>query len=83
MIRYRSASTAPGVKPPWIESDDASRPTRDDDGGRCAFRAIDGDATFVGNCDADDTDSPHSAQKRAVAGVAAPHVVQEIKVSLG
>ena len=62
-MRYRSARTAPGVNPPtWIESDDASRPTRDEDGGRCAFRAIDGDATFVGSCDTDDRDSPHEGQ---------------------
>jgi len=69
MIRYRSARTAPGVNPPAsIESDDASRPTREDDGGRCAFRATDGDAMFVGSCDTDDTDSPHEGQKRAEVG---------------
>ena len=69
MIRYRSARTAPGVNPPaWIESDDASLPTREDDGGRCAFRATDGDAMFVGSCDTEDTGSPHSGQKRAALG---------------
>jgi len=57
------------VKPPiWIESEDASFPTREEDGGRCAFRAIDGDATFVGNCDTDDSDSPQSGQNRAESG---------------
>lgn len=70
MIRYRSARTAPGVNPPtWIESDDASLPTREEDGGRCAFRAIEGDATFVGSCDTDDTDSPQEGQKRAESGI--------------
>ena len=82
MIRYRSASTAPGVKPPaWIESDDASLPTREDDGGRCAFRAIDGDATFVGNWDTDDTDSPHEAQKRAATGTSAEQEGQRVSGS--
>jgi hypothetical protein len=57
------------VKPPEsIESDEASRPTRDGVGGRRASAAIDGDATFVGNCDTDDTDSPHEGQKRAELG---------------
>ena len=69
MIRYRSPRTAPGVNPPaWIESDDASLPTREEDGGRCAFRAIDGVATFVGNCEADDAASPQEGQKRAESG---------------
>src|SRR6476469_9999105 len=70
MIRYRSARTAPGVNPPaGIESDDACRPTRDDEGGRCALCAIDGDATFVGSCDTDDTASPHEGQKRPESGI--------------
>ncbi len=68
--------------PAGIESDDARRPTRDEDGGLCALAAIDGDATFVGSCDADvrDTASPHDAQNRAVSEDAAPHLVQEIKM---
>ena len=81
MIRYRSASTAPGVKPPaWIESDDASRPTLEEDGGRRAFCAIDGDATFVGSCDTDDTASPHDEQKRAAAGTSAEQEGQRVDV---
>src|SRR5215831_14095827 len=81
MIRYRSARTAPGVNPPaWIESDDASFPTRDEDGGRCAFCATDGDATFVGSCDTDDTASPHDEQNRAASETPDPHVGQAIKM---
>jgi hypothetical protein len=81
MIRYRSASTAPGVKPPdWIESEEASLPTRDDVGGRCALCAMDGDATFVGSWDTDDTASPHDAQNRAASETPDPHLGQAIKM---
>src|SRR5215472_2252567 len=81
MIRYRSASIAPGVNPPAsIESDDANRPTLDEDGGRCAFCAIDGDATFVGNCDTDDTASPHDEQNRAASETPDPQLGQAIKM---
>ena len=72
---------SPGVNPPaWIESDDASLPTRDEDGGRCALCAIDGDATFVGSRDGEETASPQDEQKRSESETADPHPGQAVKV---
>src|SRR5689334_388709 len=69
MIRYRSASTVPGVKPPRsMESEEARRPTRDGVGARRAAAATDGDAMFVGSSDTDETASPHDGQNRDASG---------------
>jgi len=69
------------VNPPtWIESDDARRPTRDDDGERRAAAATDGDARLVGSCETEETGSPQSGQKRADAGAAEPHLGQGVTV---
>jgi hypothetical protein len=66
--------------PASIEPEEASRPTRDEDGGRCAFRATDGDAMFVGSCDTDETGSPHAEQKRAASEMPDPHFGQTVKM---
>ena len=63
------------MKPPAsIESDEASRPTFEEDGPRRrAASATEADAMFVGSCETDDTDSPHFGQKLASTGVSAEH----------
>jgi hypothetical protein len=74
---------APGVNPPaWIESEDARRPTRDEDGARRAASATEGDAMLVGICEADvwDTASPQAGQKRADPGTSAEQDGQRIKL---
>ena len=65
-----------------MESDDASRPIFDEDGGRCAFCATEGVAMLVGSCEADegDTASPHAEQKRAASEMPDPHFGQAITV---
>ena len=69
------------MKPPAsIESDDASRPTFDDEGGRRAASATEGEARFVGICDTDDTASPQAGQKRADPGTSAEQDGQRIKL---
>jgi hypothetical protein len=81
MIRYRSARTAPGVNPPaWIESDDASRPTLEEDGGRRAARATDGDARPVGSWETEEIASPHSGQKRTDSEMPDPHFGHAVKM---
>ena len=67
------------MKPPVsIESEDASRPTLDDDAGRLAASATDGDARFVGIWDTDDTAPPQAGQKRADPGTSAEQEGQRI-----
>src|SRR5262245_12296022 len=77
MIRYRSARTTPGVKPPTsMTSADASRPTFEEEPGfgRRAAAATDGEAMFVGSWETDETASPQAEQKRADSGTPAPHL---------
>src|ERR1700681_4629586 len=79
MTRYRSIRTSPGVKPPAsIESEEARRPTFEDEGERCAARATDGEAMFVGSCETDETASPQAGQKWAGPGTSAPHLGQRV-----
>jgi len=62
------------VKPPAsIESEEARRPTFDEDAGRRAAAATDGEARFVGNWETDEIASPQAEQKRAGSGTPAPH----------
>jgi hypothetical protein len=73
------------VKPPAsIESDEARRPTGADEGLRRRARAFtDGDARFVGSCEAEEIEigPPQSAQKRADSGAREPQLGQGVKVS--
>lgn len=80
-MRYRSASIAPGVKPPaWIESEDASFPTLEDVGlRRCAASATEGEARFVDSWETEDTPSPQEGQKRAPSGTAAAQLGHGVK----
>ena len=73
----------PGVNPPAsMESDVASRPTLEDDGGRrAAAAATEGLARFVGIRDTEDSASPHSGQKRADSGTPKPQPGHGVKVS--
>ena len=69
------------MKPPAsIESEDASRPTFDEETGRRAARATEGEARFVGSCEIDEIAPPHSGQKRAESETSAEHVGQRIKL---
>ena len=70
------------MKPPAaIESEEASRPTRDDDTGRrAACCATEGDAKFVGSCEIDEIAPPHSGQKRADSEISAEQDGQGIKL---
>jgi hypothetical protein len=81
MIRYRSASIAPGVNPPaWTESEDASLPTLEDDGlRRRAASSTEGEARFVGSWETEDTPSPQEGQKRAPSGTAAAQLGHGVK----
>jgi predicted phage terminase large subunit-like protein len=80
MIRYRSAKTEPGVNPPAsIESDEASRPTGDEDGlRRRAASATEGLATLVAICETDEIASPQEGQKRKPSGNSAEQLGQRI-----
>jgi hypothetical protein len=72
----------PGVKPPAsIESDEASRPTFEEECGRLAASATEGEARFVGSCETDDTASPQEGQKRAEPGTSEEQVGQRITAS--
>jgi len=78
MIRYRSDSTVPGVKPPGsIESEKASRPIGDD-GTRPAAAATDGVASPVGTCEADVRSRPHRGHADASA-TSAPQLGQRTR----
>ena len=80
MIRYRSARTEPGVNPPAsIESEEASRPTGDEEGlrRRAAF-ATEGLARFVAICEAEEIASPQEGQKREPSGISAEQLGQRI-----
>ena len=48
-----------------MESEEARRPTFEEDAGRRAASAEEGDARLVGSCETEDTASPHVGQKRA------------------
>src|SRR5215472_1473147 len=85
MMRYRSARIAPGVKPPTsIESEEASRPTTEEEEGprprRTAASATDGVARFVGICESEEEETalPHDWQKRDSSGISAEQVRQRI-----
>ncbi len=76
MIRYRSASTTPGVNPTIsMTSAEASLPTFEEEPGfgRRAAAATDGEAMFVGSWETDETASPQAGQKCADSGTPAPH----------
>ncbi len=84
MIRYRSASIAPGVNPPaWIESEDANLPTFEDDGfRRRAASATEGEARPVGSWETEDTACPQEGQKRAPSGTAAAQLGHGVKTAI-
>jgi hypothetical protein len=84
MIRYRSASIAPGVNPPaCTESEDASLPTLEDGGlRRCAASATEGEARFVGSWETEDTASPQEGQKRAPSETAAAQLGHGVKAAI-
>ena len=77
MIRYRSARTAPGAKPPaGIESDEARRPIGAE---ATAVGIAEGSlAATVGICDSDAVDWPQDGQNRALAGIWVEHEGQSI-----
>ncbi len=80
MIRYRSTMTAPGVKPPAsIESEEASRPTGEEEGGRRAAAATEGVANPVGIWDREERGSPHEEQKRPESETSAEQCEQRTK----
>ena len=70
MIRYRSASTEPGVNPPCsIASGEARRPKGAEEGlRRFAFSSTEGVARPVGSCDMEEIACPQDGQKRASSG---------------
>ena len=69
------------MKPPAsIESELASRPTFEEETGRRAACATDGEARFVGSCDTDEIAPPHSGQKRADSEISAEQDGQGIKL---
>src|SRR5262252_8754200 len=73
----------PGVNPPAsIESEEARRPTREEEPGlgRRAAAATDGEARLVGSWETDETASPQAEQKRADAETSQPHFGQGINV---
>ena len=80
MIRYRSARTEPGVNPPAsIESEEASRPTGDEEGlRRRAASATEGLARFVAICETEEIASPQEGQKREPSGISAEQLGQRI-----
>jgi hypothetical protein len=69
-----------GVNPPAsIESEEASRPTGDDDGlRRRAASATEGLARFVAICETEEIASPQEGQKREPSGVSAGQLGQRI-----
>ncbi len=81
MIRYRSASTVPGVNPPdSIESEERSRRTGAEEGLlRCAASIAEGVARPVGICESEETACPHEEQKRTESASSAEQEEQRTK----
>ena len=71
------------MKPPAsIESDEARRPTTEEEDRprRTAACATDGDGRFVGSCETEEREaaSPQEGQKREPAGISAEQLEQRI-----